>query len=79
MPAQSGSNSVLEAMRRGYTKEAYLNLIEHVREIIPGFSINFFLFFPQIVKFFYFFRRQFDERFYCRILWRKIGRSPSDN
>ncbi|NXY16155.1 CK5P1 protein, partial [Atrichornis clamosus] len=36
LPAQSGSTRVLEAMRRGYTREAYLELVHHVRESIPG-------------------------------------------
>ncbi|KAG6439334.1 hypothetical protein O3G_MSEX000685, partial [Manduca sexta] len=28
LPAQSGSSAVLERMRRGYTREAYLELVE---------------------------------------------------
>ncbi|NWT70326.1 CK5P1 protein, partial [Prunella himalayana] len=36
LPAQSGSTRVLEAMRRGYTREAYLELVHHVRDSIPG-------------------------------------------
>ena len=36
MPAQSGSSSVLQAMRRGYTREAYIELIHRTREIVPG-------------------------------------------
>ncbi|NWI16527.1 CK5P1 protein, partial [Crypturellus soui] len=36
LPAQSGSTRVLEAMRRGYTREAYLELVQHVRDSIPG-------------------------------------------
>jgi len=36
MPAQSGSNSVLERMARGYTREAYLALVKRARAIIPG-------------------------------------------
>lgn len=31
MPLQSGSNSVLERMRRNYTIEAYRNLIHRIR------------------------------------------------
>ncbi|KAM4623052.1 mitochondrial tRNA methylthiotransferase CDK5RAP1 [Discoglossus pictus] len=40
IPAQSGSNKVLEAMRRGYTREAYLDLIGNIRECIPGVSLS---------------------------------------
>ncbi|XP_046398960.1 mitochondrial tRNA methylthiotransferase CDK5RAP1 [Ischnura elegans] len=40
LPAQSGSSSVLERMGRGYTREAYLQLIDHVREVIPGVSLS---------------------------------------
>ena len=40
MPAQSGSSSVLERMRRGYTREAYLELIEDVRRLIPDVAIS---------------------------------------
>uniref|UniRef100_A0A7N8XRP4 Mitochondrial tRNA methylthiotransferase CDK5RAP1 n=1 Tax=Mastacembelus armatus TaxID=205130 RepID=A0A7N8XRP4_9TELE len=40
LPAQSGSNQVLKAMRRGYTREAYLDLVENVRRIIPEVSLS---------------------------------------
>lgn len=40
LPAQSGSSSVLERMRRGYTREAYLELISHVRDTIPNVSLS---------------------------------------
>lgn len=40
LPAQSGSSQVLHAMRRGYTREAYLDLVEKIREIIPGVSLS---------------------------------------
>ncbi|XP_060691959.1 CDK5 regulatory subunit-associated protein 1 isoform X1 [Hemiscyllium ocellatum] len=40
LPAQSGSTAVLKAMRRGYTREAYLELVEHIRRIIPGISLS---------------------------------------
>lgn len=40
MPAQSGSTSVLQRMRRGYTREAYLQLIQNARSIMPGLSIT---------------------------------------
>lgn len=36
MPAQSGSNSVLDRMARGYTREAYLDLIARARRMIPA-------------------------------------------
>lgn len=40
LPAQSGSSRVLQAMRRGYTREAYLDLVENVKKIIPGVSLS---------------------------------------
>lgn len=40
LPAQSGSNHVLEKMRRGYTSEAYLELVDHIRSIIPQVSLS---------------------------------------
>jgi len=40
MPAQSGSSSVLERMRRGYTRESFLSLIEEARTIIPNVAIS---------------------------------------
>lgn len=40
MPAQSGSSSVLERMRRGYTRESYLELIHDVRSKIPNVGIS---------------------------------------
>ncbi|XP_053814288.1 mitochondrial tRNA methylthiotransferase CDK5RAP1 isoform X1 [Vidua chalybeata] len=40
LPAQSGSTRILEAMRRGYTREAYLELVHHVRDSIPGVSLS---------------------------------------
>ena len=35
LAAQCGSSKILEAMRRGYTRESYLELVDHVRSIIP--------------------------------------------
>lgn len=40
IPAQSGSTQVLEKMRRGYTSEAYLNLIKSIRAKIPDISLS---------------------------------------
>jgi len=40
MPAQSGSSTVLERMRRGYTREAYMELIDDVRRTIPDVAIT---------------------------------------
>ena len=40
LPCQSGSNSVLQRMRRGYTRETYLDLVDHIRQIIPGVSLS---------------------------------------
>jgi tRNA A37 methylthiotransferase MiaB len=40
MPAQSGSTTVLERMRRGYSREAYLELIDDVRRLIPDVAIS---------------------------------------
>ncbi|KAI8328204.1 tRNA-I(6)A37 thiotransferase enzyme MiaB [Chlamydoabsidia padenii] len=40
LPIQSGSNTVLERMRRGYTREAYLRLVEEMRAIIPNVWIS---------------------------------------
>ncbi|KAL6111331.1 cdk5rap1 [Pungitius sinensis] len=40
LPAQSGSNEVLKAMRRGYTREAYLHLVGNIKRIIPDVSLS---------------------------------------
>ncbi|XP_024126052.1 CDK5 regulatory subunit-associated protein 1 isoform X1 [Oryzias melastigma] len=40
LPAQSGSSRVLKAMRRGYTREAYLDLVRNIKKIIPGVSLS---------------------------------------
>lgn len=40
IPAQSGSDTVLERMRRPYSRREYLELIETMRKIIPGVSLS---------------------------------------
>ena len=40
LPVQSGSNAMLEKMKRGYTREWYLNRIEAIRKIIPDCAIS---------------------------------------
>jgi MiaB/RimO family radical SAM methylthiotransferase len=40
LPVQSGSSTVLERMRRGYTREAYLALVNQVRALIPRVKIS---------------------------------------
>ena len=48
MPAQSGCDRVLRAMRRGYTAQQYRDLVAEAREIIPGIAIagDFIVGFP---------------------------------
>lgn len=40
MPVQSGSSSTLSRMRRGYTREAFLSLVQDARTIIPGVCLS---------------------------------------
>lgn len=40
LPAQSGNSEILEKMRRGYTREAYLNLVEKIRKILPNVALT---------------------------------------
>lgn len=40
MPIQSGSTSMLSRMRRGYSREAYLELVATMRKIIPNVWIS---------------------------------------
>ncbi len=40
IPAQSGNDQVLERMRRPYTRQEYLELIDKMREIIPGLTLS---------------------------------------
>jgi tRNA-2-methylthio-N6-dimethylallyladenosine synthase len=48
LPAQSGSDSQLRAMRRGYTFDKYIEIVERARSIVPGLSIasDFIVGFP---------------------------------
>lgn len=40
LPAQSGNSNMLERMRRGYTREAYLELVQKIRSIIPDVGLT---------------------------------------
>lgn len=40
LPMQSGSTRILKIMRRGYTAEEYLNLVQKMRERIPDLAIS---------------------------------------
>ncbi|CAH0563782.1 unnamed protein product [Brassicogethes aeneus] len=40
MPAQSGNTAVLERMRRGYTREAYLDLVSNIRKYLPDVALS---------------------------------------
>ncbi|KAG0228879.1 CDK5 regulatory subunit associated protein 1 [Actinomortierella wolfii] len=40
MPAQSGSTATLQRMRRGYSREAYLELADTIRRIVPDVAIS---------------------------------------
>ncbi|MBA0672715.1 hypothetical protein Goklo_007396 [Gossypium klotzschianum] len=40
LPAQTGSTTVLERMRRGYSRGAYLELVQKIRRIIPDVGIS---------------------------------------
>ncbi|KAF8927841.1 CDK5 regulatory subunit associated protein 1 [Dissophora ornata] len=40
MPAQSGSTAVLSRMRRGYSREAYFELVDTMRSIVPGVALS---------------------------------------
>ncbi|ACR80230.1 MULTISPECIES: tRNA (N6-isopentenyl adenosine(37)-C2)-methylthiotransferase MiaB [Kosmotoga] len=40
LPIQSGSNRILKAMNRGYTREEYLDLIRRIRTKVPDASIS---------------------------------------
>jgi tRNA-2-methylthio-N6-dimethylallyladenosine synthase len=40
LPAQSGSDAVLERMRRGYTRRRYLDRIERLRQSVPDIGLS---------------------------------------
>lgn len=40
LPVQAGSDAVLDSMRRGYTREEYLEKIAEVRALMPGAGIT---------------------------------------
>jgi tRNA-2-methylthio-N6-dimethylallyladenosine synthase len=40
LPVQSGSTRILEAMRRRYTRESYLDLVARVREDLPDVALS---------------------------------------
>jgi tRNA-2-methylthio-N6-dimethylallyladenosine synthase len=40
LPVQSGSNAVLKRMLRRYTRERYLEVVERLREAIPGITLS---------------------------------------
>ena len=40
LPVQSGSTRVLEAMRRRYTRESYLDLVAQIREPLPDVALS---------------------------------------
>ena len=40
IPAQSGNTDMLFRMRRNHSRESYLQLIEHIRNKIPGVALS---------------------------------------
>jgi tRNA-2-methylthio-N6-dimethylallyladenosine synthase len=40
LPVQSGSDTILELMKRGYTRDTYLSLIERLRKVRPNIAIT---------------------------------------
>lgn len=40
LPAQSGNTDMLFKMRRNHSRESYLELVDHIRDIIPGVALS---------------------------------------
>lgn len=40
LPVQSGSSRILKAMNRRYTKEQYLNLVNRLKDAVPGITMS---------------------------------------
>ena len=40
LPAQSGSSSMLQRMKRGYSREAYDGLVERARQVLPNVALS---------------------------------------
>lgn len=40
LPVQSGSNRILQAMRRRYTRESFLDQVAALREAVPGIALS---------------------------------------
>lgn len=40
LPVQSGSDRILKAMNRGYTREQYIRLVDYIKGKIPGASVT---------------------------------------
>ena len=40
LPVQSGSDTILKAMNRHYTKESYLDLVSRIRQAVPGLALS---------------------------------------
>jgi tRNA-2-methylthio-N6-dimethylallyladenosine synthase len=40
LPVQSGSDAVLRAMRRGYTRDAYLAIVDRLRSVAPDVALT---------------------------------------
>jgi len=57
LPFQAGSDTILQKMNRGYTKEAYIHLIEKIRAVMPdaAFTTDIIVGFPGETK------NDFDE------------------